>query len=316
MKFQLRRVLYVPGAPLAAQGRRADRPAPPRRDAGARARRAGRTGRSTSRSSTASRPPTRSTRCARSRPAIPGDELWLLMGTDMLAGFERWREPEEILRLARIAAFEREPFAGDRASGCPTSPGLADRLSVFDAGSVKISATELRNDLAARQERRGQGSGAGRGVHYEARSLQTRGCRSVEARPLRPRTRSGKVSTAALDRKAAAVLVFNLTELTTMADYFVLSTASSDRQARAIADAIAERLGPAALGRGLADGQLDPDGLRRRRVPRLPGGGAAFYALERLWGDAPNETGVVWRRPTPRREPACLRRPLDAAGRE
>ena len=42
--------------------------------------------------------------------------------------------------------------------------------------------------------------------------------------------------TAALDRKAAAVLVFNLTELTTLADYFVLTTANSDRQARAIAD--------------------------------------------------------------------------------
>jgi len=39
---------------------------------------------------------------------------------------------------------------------------------------------------------------------------------------------------AALDRKASAVLVFNLTELTTMADYFVLSTANNDRQARAI----------------------------------------------------------------------------------
>ena len=34
--------------------------------------------------------------------------------------------------------------------------------------------------------------------------------------------------TAALDRKAAAVLVFNLVDLTTMADYFVLSTAGSD----------------------------------------------------------------------------------------
>ena len=39
--------------------------------------------------------------------------------------------------------------------------------------------------------------------------------------------------TAALDRKASAVLVFNLTDLTTMADYFVLSTAGSDRQAMA-----------------------------------------------------------------------------------
>ncbi|HEY1435635.1 MAG TPA: nicotinate (nicotinamide) nucleotide adenylyltransferase [Thermoanaerobaculia bacterium] len=78
----------------------------------------------------------------------PGDELWLLMGTDILAGFARWRDPEAILKLARIAAFEREPYAGS-AVRIPDVPGLADRLSVFDAGSVRISASELRNALAA-----------------------------------------------------------------------------------------------------------------------------------------------------------------------
>jgi nicotinate-nucleotide adenylyltransferase len=77
----------------------------------------------------------------------PEDELWLLMGTDILAGFDRWREPAEILRLARIAAFWREPFAAERVR-VPQVPGLADRLSVFDAGSVRITATDVRNDLA------------------------------------------------------------------------------------------------------------------------------------------------------------------------
>ena len=42
----------------------------------------------------------------------PDDELWLLMGTDILAGFARWREPAAILGLARIAAFHREPYVG------------------------------------------------------------------------------------------------------------------------------------------------------------------------------------------------------------
>jgi ribosome-associated protein len=101
--------------------------------------------------------------------------------------------------------------------------------------------------------------------------------------------------TAALDRKASAVLVFNLTELTTMADYFVLSTAGSDRQARAIADSIAERLGPA----------LSTEGLQRANWILLDYGDVVFhifqeearkfYALERLWGDAANETGVFAR---------------------
>ena len=98
--------------------------------------------------------------------------------------------------------------------------------------------------------------------------------------------------TAALDRKAAAVLVFNLTELTTMADYFVLSTASSDRQARAIADAIVEKLGPASSVEGFATAHwilLDYGDVVFHVFQEEA---RKFYALERLWGDAPDETGV------------------------
>jgi ribosome-associated protein len=102
--------------------------------------------------------------------------------------------------------------------------------------------------------------------------------------------------TAALDRKASAVLVFNLVDLTTMADYFVLSTASSDRQARAIADAISEKLGPA----------QSIEGMQRANWILMDYGDVVFhvfqeearkfYALERLWGDAANETGIFERR--------------------
>jgi ribosome-associated protein len=96
--------------------------------------------------------------------------------------------------------------------------------------------------------------------------------------------------TAALDRKASAVLVFNLTELTTMADYFVLSTASSDRQARAIAEAIEESLGPALSveGRISASWILLDYGDVVFHVFQEEA--RKFYALERLWGDAANET--------------------------
>ena len=98
---------------------------------------------------------------------------------------------------------------------------------------------------------------------------------------------------AALDKKASAVLVFNLTELTSMADYFVLSTAGSDRQARAISDAIAEALGS----------PLSVEGLETANWILMDYGDVVFhvfqeearrfYALERLWGDAENETAKV-----------------------
>jgi nicotinate-nucleotide adenylyltransferase len=78
--------------------------------------------------------------------AHPADEFWLLMGTDVLASFDRWKDPPEIVRRARIAAFLREPFVGSQVR-IPRVEGLQDRLEVFDAGSVRISATELRKDL-------------------------------------------------------------------------------------------------------------------------------------------------------------------------
>jgi ribosome-associated protein len=109
--------------------------------------------------------------------------------------------------------------------------------------------------------------------------------------------------TAALDRKASAVLVFNLTDLTTMADYFVLSTAGSDRQARAIAEAVEEKLGPARSteGRERANWILMDYGDVVFHIFQEEA--RKFYALERLWGDAANETGV-FARGLPSRESA------------
>lgn len=96
---------------------------------------------------------------------------------------------------------------------------------------------------------------------------------------------------AALDRKASAVLVFNLTELTTMADYFVLSTAGNDRQARAIADAIIEAIGPPASVEGLSVASWILMDYGDVVFHVFQSEARKFYALERLWGDAENETG-------------------------
>ena len=116
-------------------------------------------------------------------PRLLHDELWLLMGTDALAGLARWKEPAEIVRLARVAAFYRDPFA-KAALVVPDVPGLAQRLEVFDAGSVRISATELRKIWRGGQAPRGA-SRCRSGVHHEAGSLQSRSGAALKA-PLRP----------------------------------------------------------------------------------------------------------------------------------
>ena len=43
----------------------------------------------------------------------PGDELWLLMGTDMFLTLHHWREPEKLLALAGVCAFGRTERDGE-----------------------------------------------------------------------------------------------------------------------------------------------------------------------------------------------------------
>ncbi len=99
---------------------------------------------------------------------------------------------------------------------------------------------------------------------------------------------------AALDKKGSGLLVLNLSEISSFADYFVICSATSDRQAQAIADAIEERL--RAAGRR----PISVEGYAASRWILLDYGevlfhvfleeSRRFYALERLWGDAGDET--------------------------
>lgn len=40
---------------------------------------------------------------------FPDDTLWLVVGDDMLESFARWREPESIAAICRLAALQRKP---------------------------------------------------------------------------------------------------------------------------------------------------------------------------------------------------------------
>jgi nicotinate-nucleotide adenylyltransferase len=82
---------------------------------------------------------------ARDRPA---DELFFLLGTDALAGFERWVEPLEILRLARLAAFVREPHEPGPLLSTPFLSSHRSSVLIFDSVRVKISSTGVRRAIA------------------------------------------------------------------------------------------------------------------------------------------------------------------------
>ena len=65
-----------------------------------------------------------------------GAELVLLAGTDSWASFDRWREPERILKLARVAVIAR---AGEDAQ-----KHFGYTPEVVTARRVDVSSTEIR----------------------------------------------------------------------------------------------------------------------------------------------------------------------------
>jgi ribosome-associated protein len=109
--------------------------------------------------------------------------------------------------------------------------------------------------------------------------------------PDESRPRAMEVARAGLDKKAEDVLVIDVRGLSSYADYFVLMTADSDRQAGAIADAVDEKLkaqGASKVGvEGYESGRwilIDYGDVVAHVFNREARG---FYDLEGLWADAP-----------------------------
>lgn len=80
--------------------------------------------------------------------AHPEDALFFLLGTDALAGFDRWREPDEILSLATLAAFVREPHEPAALPPSARRAAHPDSVLIFDSVRVKISSTDVRRSIA------------------------------------------------------------------------------------------------------------------------------------------------------------------------
>jgi ribosome-associated protein len=110
-------------------------------------------------------------------------------------------------------------------------------------------------------------------------------------RELSPRRLADIVVDVAEDRKAEDILVLNVSELTTIADLFVICSGRSERQVQAIADAVTEKASEA--GRK----PLGVEGYNAGRWILIDLGDVVvhtfvpeerhLYRLERLWGDAP-----------------------------
>ena len=92
------------------------------------------------------------------------------------------------------------------------------------------------------------------------------------------------------ERQAENILLLDVHEVTILADYFIICTANSERQTKALAGDLSRQL-KAAVGRPLSvEGQSDSgwvlldygDVVVHLFLPQA----RAFYALEELWRDA------------------------------
>ena len=102
---------------------------------------------------------------------------------------------------------------------------------------------------------------------------------------------------AAEDRKAVDLKVLHLQKISDFTDYFVICGGTSERQVQAIADAVQESL------REHGVRPLHVEGYNRAQWVLLDYGDLVVhvfqeeprrhYALERLWGDAPDVTAEL-----------------------
>lgn len=112
----------------------------------------------------------------------------------------------------------------------------------------------------------------------------------MKARPS-AETKVREAAQAALDRKAVDVVVLNVRGLSSVTDYFLLCSGTSATHVRTVSDAIRERLKAADVR------PLHVEGVAESGWVLLDYGDVlahvfledvrAYYALERLWGDAP-----------------------------
>ena len=80
------------------------------------------------------------------RRRYPEDQLWLVMGTDMLRSFENWRDPQRILACCRLAALPRMPGEMEevRRLARRLRRRLGAHIDIVPHEPVPVSSTMLR----------------------------------------------------------------------------------------------------------------------------------------------------------------------------
>lgn len=82
----------------------------------------------------------------------PNDELFLLIGSDMLLTFDQWREYQEIMSKVTLAVISRED--GDYNSLLKKAENLSryGKILIPDITPIEVSSTEIRKNIRFNQD--------------------------------------------------------------------------------------------------------------------------------------------------------------------
>jgi nicotinate-nucleotide adenylyltransferase len=78
----------------------------------------------------------------------PEHELTFIVGGDMALSLPAWREPEVVLRLARLAVAEREDVRREDVVRCLAPLHGGDRVIFFDMPRIDVSSSAVRERVA------------------------------------------------------------------------------------------------------------------------------------------------------------------------
>ncbi len=80
--------------------------------------------------------------------ARPTDDFVFLLGADVAAGLEGWREPDRVLELARLGIASRPGTAAEEAEAAVERLGGGDRAEIVRMPEIGVSSTGIRRRAA------------------------------------------------------------------------------------------------------------------------------------------------------------------------
>ena len=80
----------------------------------------------------------------------PGDELVLLVGSDLIQEFDQWKYPDQILSLSKLAVFTRKTTVKDTWKMTDFYKTKGHKLEVLCGPIIDISSTAIRDRVISK----------------------------------------------------------------------------------------------------------------------------------------------------------------------